>query len=46
MSTLQNKTRIIFHSRKTFLFFDGDPWIKKSGKKFDVPIGGYLGGLI
>ena len=38
--TEQDK-HIIFHSRKTFLFFDGDPWIKKNGENFDVPMGGY-----
>ena len=33
--------QIIFHSRKTFLFSDNEPWVKKTGDNFDVPMGGY-----
>ena len=33
--------QIIFHSRKTFLFSDNEPWVKKTGNNFDVPMGGY-----
>ena len=35
---------IILHCPKTFLFNNGDPWIKKGEKEnFDVPMGSYHG---
>ena len=35
---------IILHCRKTFLFNNGDPWIKKGEKEnFDVPMGSFDG---
>ena len=31
---------IIMQSKKTFLFYDGSPWIKKgNNEKFDIPMG-------
>ena len=41
VSITEQDKHIIFHSRKTFLFLDSDPWIKKNGENFDVPMGGY-----
>ena len=29
------------HSRQTFLFSDGEAWVKKKGEKFDVAMGSY-----
>ena len=40
-----NEVEIIFHSRKTFLFHEGRPWVKKSGS-FDVPMGSFDGAEI
>ena len=35
---------IIMHCRKTFLFNNGEPWVKKGYKEnFDVPMGSYEG---
>ena len=37
-------TAIIMQARKTLLFQNGEPWVKKSGTEdFDVPMGCYDG---
>ena len=37
----EEEKKIILHSRKTILFWKGDPWTKKNGEDFDVPMGAY-----
>ena len=37
----QDEVDIIMHSRQTFLFSDGEAWVKKKGEKFDVAMGSY-----
>jgi predicted GIY-YIG superfamily endonuclease len=37
----QDDIEIILHSRKTFLFSSGEPYVKKENENFDVPMGGY-----
>ena len=34
---------VIFHARKSVLYNDGEPWVKKEGGSFDVPMGAYDG---
>ena len=34
---------VIFHARKSILYNDGEPWVKKEGNSFDVTIGAYDG---
>ena len=34
---------IVKHSRKSFLFSKGEPWLKKTSKNFDVTMGAYDG---
>ena len=33
----------MFHARKTVLYNDGEPWVKKEGASFDVTMGAYDG---
>ena len=38
---------IIMQARRTLLFNDGEPWVKKkSNEEFDVPVGCFNGGEI
>ena len=38
---------IIMHCRRTFLFNNGEPWVKKGGKgNFDIPMGSFDGAEI
>ena len=42
--TIKSKNReIIFHARKSFLYNEGEPWIKKQSNNFDVTMGSYDG---
>ena len=34
---------VIFHARKSVLYNDGEPWVKKEGGSFDVNMGAYDG---
>ena len=34
---------VIFHARKSVLYNDGEPWVKKEGSDFDVTMGAYDG---
>ena len=34
---------VIFHARKSVLYNNGEPWVKKEGVSFDVTMGGYDG---
>ena len=34
---------VIFHARKSVLYNDGEPWVKKKGGSFDVTMGAYDG---
>ena len=34
---------VIFHERKSVLYNDGEPWVKKEGGSFDVTMGAYNG---
>ena len=44
ISKIDNKEKeIIFHSRKSLLFNEGETWIKKGAKLFDVTMGAYDG---
>ena len=33
--------QVIFHTRKSVLYNDGEPWMKKEGSSFDVNMGVY-----
>ena len=37
---------VIFHSRKSLLYNDNQPWVKKENSKFDVTMGAYDGAEI
>ena len=39
----QEQMDTIFHARKSFLFGDGQPWVKQSNESFDVTEGSYDG---
>ena len=40
----EEEINIIIQSRKTFLFYDGSPWIKKgNSENFDIPMGFFDG---
>ena len=42
--TIKSKNReTIFHAGKSFLYKEGQPWIKKQRNNFDVTIGSYGG---
>ena len=42
--TIKSKDReTIFHARKSLLYGEGEPWIKKQSNNFDVTIGSYDG---
>ena len=42
--TIKSKHReTIFHARKSLLYNEGEPWIKKQSINFDVPMGSYDG---
>ena len=32
---------VIFHARKSVLYNDGDPWVKKESGSFDITMGAY-----
>ena len=34
---------VIFHARKSVLYNDGEPWVKKEGSSFDVTMGAFDG---
>ena len=34
---------VIFHARKSILYNNGEPWLKKEGVSFDVTMGAYDG---
>ena len=34
---------VIFQTRKSVLYNDGEPWVKKEGGRFDITIGAYDG---
>ena len=34
---------IVMNARKSFLYFNGDPWVKTSAPSFDVPMGAWDG---
>ena len=34
---------VIFHARKSVLYNNGEPWVKKEGGSFDVTMGAYDG---
>ena len=36
-----DEKEIIFHVRQNFLFYNGQPWVKKGDVNFDVPMGAY-----
>ena len=40
--TIKSKDReTIFHARKSLLYNEGEPWIKKQSNNFDVTMGSY-----
>ena len=42
--TIKSKDReTIFHARKSLLYNEGEPWIKKQSNSFDVTMGSYDG---
>ena len=42
--TINSKDRkTIFHARKSLLYKEGEPWIKKQSNNFDVTMGSYDG---
>ena len=42
--TIKSKDReTIFHARKSLLYKEGEPWIKKQSNNFDVTMGSYDG---
>ena len=38
--------KIIFQARKSFLYVDGKPWVKKGEDNFDVGMGSYYGAQV
>ena len=36
-----DQKEMIFHVRQNFLYNNGEPWVKKGRKNFDVPMGSY-----
>ena len=34
---------VIFHARRSVLYNNGEPWVKKEGRSFDVTMGAYDG---
>ena len=41
-TNIEQKTKdIIFHARKTFLFYQGEPYVKKNAPDFDCPMGAH-----
>ena len=42
--TIKSKDReTVFHARKSLLYNEGEPWIKKQSNSFDVTMGSYDG---
>ena len=42
ITDISEKTKeIIFHCRRTFLFYQGEPYVKKNTPDFDCPMGGF-----
>ena len=41
--TRKKNVEVMFHARKTVLYNDGEPWVKKEGASFDVTMGAYDG---
>ena len=41
-----NDYEVVFHSRKSLLYNDNQPWMKKENSKFDVTMGAYDGAEI
>ena len=39
----RNHVEVIFHARKSVLYNNGEPWVKKEGGSFDVTMGAYDG---
>ena len=42
----QEDMNIIMHARRSFLYNEGQPWVKKGDVNFDVPMGSYDGAEI
>ena len=43
MPIITKDLEVIFHSRKSVLYNEGEPWVKKEGGSFDVTMGVYDG---
>ena len=42
ITDVSEKTKeILYHVRKTFLFYQNEPWVKKDDPEFDVPMGAF-----
>ena len=42
ITDVSEKTKeILYHVRKTFLFYQNEPWVKKYDPEFDVPMGAF-----
>ena len=39
----RNNVEVIFHARKSVLYNNGEPWVKKEGGGVDVTMGAYDG---
>ena len=43
MPITRKDVEVIFHARKSVLYNNGEPWVKKEGGSFDVTMGAYDG---
>ena len=43
MNITRNNVEVIFHARKSVLYNNGEPWVKKEGGGVDVTMGAYDG---
>ena len=43
MAITRKDLDVLFHARKSVLYNDGEPWVKKEGGSFDVTMGAHDG---
>ena len=43
MPITRKDIEVIFHARKSILYNNGEPWLKKEGVSFDVTMGAMMG---
>ena len=46
MAITRKDLDVLFHARKSVLYNDGEPWVKKEGGSFDVTMGAHDGAKV